>query len=125
MISVVLALLFGPALEAKSPDEHILVVSMVTLLVTPEAFAGKRIAVFGYSSGLNLHLTEDHALFHDPASQILIGDHTDGRIYEDCGERYVRMEGRWERYQNSYILTDFTRVWDARNGKYCWGVPPT
>lgn len=121
LVAGILAFILAAGAAAEPDSDPTLVVPMVKLLVDPEGYVGQRISVFGYSMGITLHLTEDHARYIDPVSQVWINDHTEGEIYNDCGERYVRVEGRLERHQGTYILTDLSRVWDATNMKYCWG----
>jgi hypothetical protein len=89
-------------LAAQGDSEGVYLVSFVQLLVAPEKWEGKKIAISGhlrYGVGLYLYLTTEHAVAMDASSSLLVLDATEGtegRLMESpCTNSFVTITGKW------------------------------
>lgn len=87
--------------------------SLVHILVAPEASVGKRISVVGYLSGETdpvLFLTEGHARQNDVVSGIPV--YMVGQDFKLCLEKVVRVSGRLiEDSGGVFAVADVSNIW--------------
>jgi len=108
-------------------------VSLVELIVNPQALEGSRVKVQGFLDRKGeLFVTRDHAEMFDFSSAIMIEDQTpDGYITYHCSDSYALLEGTFRRQagpsgqgtdSNSFVIAELTRVLTLRDGvlKVCW-----
>lgn len=124
------------SVSADGPAEAIgreRVVSLVELLVNPQAFEGSRINVQGFFDRKGeLFITRDHAEMFDFSSAIMVEDQApDGYVTYHCADSYARLEGTFRRKEgpsgqgtdsNSFVIAELTRVLTLRDGvlEVCW-----
>lgn len=93
--------------------ESVHYLSLVHILVAPEASVGKRISVVGYLSGETdpvLFLTEGHARQNDVVSGLPV--YMVGLKFKPCLENVVRISGRLiEDSGGVFAVSDVSNIW--------------
>ena len=93
--SVIVLITLEEVRSEKTDDGPVFYLPLISILVEPEKYDGKRVSIVGYLSGDQepyLFLTDDHSYFSDYTSAIPIylGDADFAR----CINRYARVTGR-------------------------------
>ena len=111
----------------EPPGESTRWISLMKLIVQPEDYVGSTVVVRGFLGSIggtvrgssDLFVTREYAEMDDELSAVWVVDE-DGDIRRQCGgQRYVQVEGRFERRPEiftSYMITDVARVWTLRDG---------
>ena len=112
---------------ACAEDTPIVSVSLTELLVQPEEYSGRRIAVVGFldeHAGVLLFLSEDHSLSRDFESAIIVSDTIDLEISKSsCIGKYVRVIGTFRSFEyGDYLVADVERIVEPSTVSRCWAV---
>ena len=101
------------------------IVSLATLVATPERLLGQGVSVMGFlkrDAGLKLFLTSEHARFGDIASSVTILDATEGALLfqSPCSGAWVRVYGVFARMDGALpAIRDVSAV-RRSDGELCW-----
>jgi len=119
-------MLFSPHHVVLAKSSSILVVPLVRLLIKSDDYKDKLIKTMGFLNKITpmqqtrqLYLTHDHALAHDIASSVNIGEPLSLRK-SDCGGSYVYIIGNLvvDKYRQSVLEPN--KIISEPDGKVCW-----
>ena len=101
--------------------------SMIELMTEPSEYAGRQVVVKGFfavGAGIDLFLTEDHALARDYSSAVPVSDSDDLSLSQsECVGRFVELIGTFiENGPNDFVLANVVRVRSAFDGEICWAA---
>ena len=110
---------------ASFANSNTFVASVYELVLFPDRFQEKTVAVKGYlksSSGLFLFVSEDHSKMRDFQSSIAISDTVSLEISEsNCVNMYAEVTGTFASSAvNGDVIFDVSRIRHPSSGKTCW-----
>jgi hypothetical protein len=94
-------------------------VSLMQLILSPEKYFGKEIAVKGYlvDDGSYLFLTKDHYIMRDGASGLYV-DLGVSKLISSCGG-YSQIFASFKRDKEGAYITDISKIISAHSGESC------
>lgn len=95
-------------------------VSMVKLLVDPEAYNNTKIVVNGFRAGSPnfLFMTKDHALMRDSSSALML-NFEEFAIDDECAIGYIKVYGKLFVSPDGVYISDITRIFSHESGRFC------
>ena len=99
-------------------------VSIINLIANPEKYLGMDVETKGflqYNGELLLYVDQVRAKNVDFPSAVLVQDKsTENRLVEQCGNKYVAVQGKVGERSRQLIIMDIINIFPLSEHKSCW-----